>query len=520
MNRYLKIAIFPLVLMAGACSSGMDVPDSGNRIELNMPDMAGSFAEGDEIGLYMTVSSEKGTASLSGERYCDNVKFTFVGDRFLSNPQVFFPEDEKAYNDIYVYAPYADGFLQAGSTAAELSLPEDQSAEPVSDFRYASVMDFRPADGQPVLEMKHAYSKINIRIAPGGYYENIEEIPSQRKVSVKGVSLSGSFDMETQSFTCGSEKYDLVPSGEFKADGSYLSGISFMIPPQTVPAEEVFIEIVAGDDVFLLKPAQALEFKAGTENTITVKLNADFAGVILNTDIEVDEWTDGLDFDMDRDEILPPEGNTVKDIDGNEYPIVRIGKQYWMASNLRTTHLNDGTPIFKNEVKTEWRNHLEEATYTAYENDYSAQSLENMGLLYNRYAVETNRLCPEGWHVPSTTDWDILAARLGGEMTETHGWTGIGFSMMSEEGWADGKNGTNESGFNAWPAGQFYCTQDEEGVDRSNYWDKGESARFWSYTAFQGNAFVRSLDITYPNELNRFLSSIESGYSVRCVHDF
>ena len=35
----------------------------------------------------------------------------------------------------------------------------------------------------------------------------------------------------------------------------------------------------------------------------------------------------------------------VKDIDGNNYSVIRIGKSEWMTENLRTMHFNNGDSI-------------------------------------------------------------------------------------------------------------------------------------------------------------------------------
>src|SRR5690554_3004300 len=89
---------------------------------------------------------------------------------------------------------------------------------------------------------------------------------------------------------------------------------------------------------------------------------------------------------------------TVNDADGNVYKTVIIGNREWMAENLRTTKFNDGTEIPNVTSRSAWTN-LSTPGYCWYENDREKYA-QPYGAMYNWYAVETGKLCPEGWKVP------------------------------------------------------------------------------------------------------------------------
>jgi len=61
-------------------------------------------------------------------------------------------------------------------------------------------------------------------------------------------------------------------------------------------------------------------------------------------------------------------GDTVTDIDGNVYPLVKIGDQVWTAKNWKCTKLNDGTPIPLITDNAEWAARTEMAQ-CVYNND-------------------------------------------------------------------------------------------------------------------------------------------------------
>ena len=95
----------------------------------------------------------------------------------------------------------------------------------------------------------------------------------------------------------------------------------------------------------------------------------------------------------------------ITDIDGNVYHTVKKGNQLWTVENLRTTSFNDGRPIQLVTDNVTWAS-LTTPAYCWYNNDIYNKS--KYGALYNWYAVDTKKLAPKGWHVPTDVEWDIL----------------------------------------------------------------------------------------------------------------
>ncbi|RPH31417.1 MAG: hypothetical protein EHM93_13780 [Bacteroidales bacterium] len=223
---------------------------------------------------------------------------------------------------------------------------------------------------------------------------------------------------------------------------------------------------------------------------------------------------------------------SLTDQEGNVYKTVNIGSQTWMAENLATTKYNDGNPI---ECITEmgaWTA-ATTGTYNWYDDNASFAKTKNYGALYNWYAVETSKLCPIGWHVPTDDEWTTLENYLANNGYNFDGTIGGGVdkiakALASGVGWqGDGsRKGSignddypqykNKSGFTAVPAGN------REGT-HGLYLDNWEYCVWWTSTKSSGAsyAYVRFL---FYDHANVFSSSVWFGVmpgasSVRCIKD-
>ncbi|NND34888.1 MAG: hypothetical protein HKN76_20045 [Saprospiraceae bacterium] len=203
-------------------------------------------------------------------------------------------------------------------------------------------------------------------------------------------------------------------------------------------------------------------------------------------------------------------GNVVEnstDGSGGSYPSLQIGSQVWMARNLNTKKLNDGTDIDVETDGATWGS-LTTTTMSYYQNG-EAENGPVYGALYNWWAVETGKLCPSGWRVPTLDDWNILFNYLGTPIAAG--------GSMREAGLVHWKSpnvgATNSSEFTALPAGFRHDIGSFHSLTEWTYWwssamDSTNTNNAWYQTTGYGGAGINTT--SRPKVW---------GLSVRCVRE-
>lgn len=187
---------------------------------------------------------------------------------------------------------------------------------------------------------------------------------------------------------------------------------------------------------------------------------------------------------------------------GYDYATVLIGEQCWFAENLRTALYNNGDSLLLESTNSDWVS-MDAGAASWYGND--EQFFGAYGRLYNWHAVhDDSGLCPSGWHVPSLEEWTTLRNFLGGT-------TEAGGKMKTVDGWDEGGNGSNSSGFSGLPGGYRYSYN-------GNWNGAGNTANFWTSTANGNDAFCLNLS---GGTVYAFIfdENQQYGFSVRCIKD-
>jgi len=191
------------------------------------------------------------------------------------------------------------------------------------------------------------------------------------------------------------------------------------------------------------------------------------------------------------------------DADGNNYPVVQIGKQIWMAENLKTTKYRTGDPILNVLADNDWNSSysLKNGGYCWYDNNFNNKKFFG-GLYHYSTVIDRRKITPVGWHVPSNDEWKTLTTYLdentsGEKLKET----GTNHWVQST------KSGTNESGFTAGPGGYRY--NGFFGIGNEGYW--------WSLSQFSPTEAYRIGLVINDPSYNISAVNILYGLSVRCI---
>lgn len=162
--------------------------------------------------------------------------------------------------------------------------------------------------------------------------------------------------------------------------------------------------------------------------------------------------------------------------EGPSFDSVTIGSQIWMSKNLAIDDGQGGITIVDNVTA----NGINFGTQYYYTWDAAVRVANSI----------------QGWHLPSTSEWNTLVNNVGGNDV-------AGKKLKSTTGWNDSKNGTDDYGFTAVP------------IDSSRLGSRGT---FWTSNELSSaNAFIRY--VTVIDAMSSYNSSKSSGYSIRLIKD-
>lgn len=189
------------------------------------------------------------------------------------------------------------------------------------------------------------------------------------------------------------------------------------------------------------------------------------------------------------------------DIENNIYPVVNIGEQLWMASNMVSKTFRNGDIIQTTEEIGVDINQEDNPVYY-----WDNHNFDVDGKLYTWYAANDYRgLCPSGWRIPRNEDWDELIEYLGGNEN-----SGEKLKDKCMELWEYSNIPSNNStGFSALPTGFRYAN----GV----FEKEKEIVHYWTSTENNENSAYRATLLYNQPYVDSYFNNKKHGFTVRCI---
>lgn len=189
------------------------------------------------------------------------------------------------------------------------------------------------------------------------------------------------------------------------------------------------------------------------------------------------------------------------DFENNTYAVTKIGNQWWMAENLKSTKYFEGSNIsgsysYDNSSTNE----------NIYGRLYTWSAIMNGSSGNNNNPSGIQGACPAGWHVPSEIEWDEMRDVLGGQTI-----MGGKVKATTYEYWlSPNTEATNTSGMSILPGGIRF--------DDPLFQYINEGAYFWNSSDFEDLDSASGYSFTYNSGEASYIWNLKTtGQSVRCV---
>ncbi|MCL2282755.1 MAG: hypothetical protein FWC26_05500 [Fibromonadales bacterium] len=194
--------------------------------------------------------------------------------------------------------------------------------------------------------------------------------------------------------------------------------------------------------------------------------------------------------------------------DGQKYVYVQISEQIWMAENLKYAICGSKCGAEEN--------------YWLKLKDDNSNICDKYGRLYDWHTALT--VCPEGWHLPSDEEWEVLKDFAGNSTAGTklrtvgNDWACEYSEPLSKISVIQSQiiecydliEGTDDYGFSALP-GSY-------GISTGRFYNVGEGGFWWSATEYQDYAYFLTMRY-YFSGVGKLYDWRTNFLSVRCVKD-
>ena len=208
--------------------------------------------------------------------------------------------------------------------------------------------------------------------------------------------------------------------------------------------------------------------------------------------------------------------------DGQIYKTVKIGEHVWMAENLnyvdsvKTPSLLGRSRCYKYMAKNcavagrfyTWGAAIDSVALYDGGNGEVCGSGETCSL-----PAKVQGICPPGWHLPDSTEWNTLFTEVGGRST-------AGKALKSRSGWNVNGNGTDAYGFSALPTGDWSLDNDlffSDGGYEANFWSATESNRMHACFMHLFNLYEYAEVRCEDKRMSKYSYIKDSGYPIRCL---